>query len=101
MFGFFWKKTTSDAALTAAVLTIPLSGLLKVIFPLFPFIDRMGIVFLILSILIVIISLIQGKGKDHPKGIEITKDLFKTSTAFKIGAILISGIIAALYITFW
>jgi SSS family solute:Na+ symporter len=101
MFGFFWKKTTSDAALTAAVLTIPLSALLKVIFPLLPFIDRMGIVFLILSALIIVISLVQGKGEDHPNGIEITKDLFRTSTAFKIGAILISGIIAALYITFW
>ncbi len=101
MFGFFWKKTTSNAALTAAVMTIPLSALLKVLFPLLPFIDRMGIVFLILSALIVIISLVQGKGEDHPNGIEITKDLFKTSTAFKIGAIIISGIIAALYITFW
>lgn len=101
MFGFFWKKTTSNAALTAAILTIPLSALLKVIFPLLPFIDRMGIVFLILSALIIVISLVQGKGEDHPNGIEITKDLFKTSMAFKIGAILISGIIAALYITFW
>lgn len=101
MFGFFWKKTTSNAALTAAILTIPLSALLKFMFPLLPFIDRMGIVFLILSALIIVISLVQGKGEDHPNGIEITKDLFKTSTAFKIGAILISGIIAALYITFW
>jgi len=101
MFGFFWKKTTSNAALAAAVLTIPLSALLKFMFPLLPFIDRMGIVFLILSALIIIISLVQGKGEDHPNGIEITKDLFRTSTAFKIGAILISGIIAALYITFW
>ncbi|MEX2591360.1 MAG: sodium/sugar symporter [Anditalea sp.] len=101
MFGFFWKKTTSDAALVAAALTIPLSGILKFLFPLFPFIDRMGIVFLILSFVIIGISLMQGKGKDHPKGIEITKDLFRTSTSFKIGAIIISGIIAALYITFW
>jgi len=101
MFGFFWKKTTSNAALTAAILTIPLSALLKFMFPLLPFIDRMGIVFLILSALIIVISLVQGKGEDHPNGIEITKDLFRTSTAFKIGAILISGIIAALYITFW
>lgn len=101
MFGFFWKKTTSGAALAAAALTIPLSGILKVMFPLLPFIDRMGIVFLLLSLVIVVVSLIQGKGKDHPNGIEITKGLFKTSTKFKIGAILISGIIAALYITFW
>jgi SSS family solute:Na+ symporter len=101
MFGFFWTKTTSDAALTAAALTIPLSGIIKFMFPLFPFIDRMGIVFLILSVVIVAISLMQGKGKDHPNGIEITKNLFQTSTSFKIGAIIISGIIAALYITFW
>src|SRR5690606_27588720 len=66
MFGFFWKKTTSNAALTAAIFTIPLSALLKVVFLLLPFIDRMGIVFLIVSELIIVIRLVQGKGKDHP-----------------------------------
>ncbi|WP_339922145.1 sodium/sugar symporter [uncultured Cyclobacterium sp.] len=101
VFGFFWKKTTSNAALTAAALTIPLSAAFKFLMPALPFIDRMGLVFLILSGLIVAISLFEGKGKDHPKGIEISKDLFGTSTQFKIGAILISGIIAALYIVFW
>ncbi|MBR9774299.1 MAG: sodium/solute symporter [Cytophagales bacterium] len=101
VFGFFWKKTTSNAALTAAALTIPLSAAFKFLTPNLPFIDRMGLVFLIISGLIIAISLVEGKGKDHPKGIEISKDLFKTSTQFKIGAILISGIIAALYIVFW
>ncbi len=101
IFGFFWKKTTSNAALTAAALTIPLSTAFKFLTPSLPFIDRMGVVFLIISALIIGISLFEGKGKDHPKGIEITKDLFVTSTKFKIGAILISGIIAALYIVFW
>jgi SSS family solute:Na+ symporter len=45
--------------------------------------------------------LYEGKGKDHPNSIEITKELFRTSTTFKIGAIIISGITAALYIIFW
>lgn len=101
IFGFFWKKTTSNAALTAAALTIPLSTAFKFLTPGLPFIDRMGVVFLIISALIIGISLYEGRGKDHPKGIEISKDLFVTSTKFKIGAILISGIIAALYIVFW
>jgi len=101
MFGFFWKKTTSNAALTAAALTIPLSVLFKFIMPGLPFIDRMGVVFLIISAVIIAVSLFEGKGKDHPKGIEITPELFKTSTKFKIGAIIIMGIIAALYIRFW
>jgi SSS family solute:Na+ symporter len=100
-FGVFWKKTTSNAALAAAVVSIPLSVILKEFFPLLPFIDRMGIVFLILSAIMISISLIEGKGKDHPKAIIITKELFSTSTAFKIGALIIAGITAALYIVFW
>lgn len=100
-FGVFWKKTTSNAALTAAALSIPLSFVLKVGLPNLPFIDRMGVVFLILAALMIIISLVEGKGKDHPNSIEINKELFKTSTTFKIGAVLIAGITAALYIVFW
>jgi SSS family solute:Na+ symporter len=100
-FGVFWKKTTSNAALVGAALSIPLSIVLKLAFPELPFIDRMGVVFLILAFLMITISLVEGKGKDHPNSIEITPDLFKTSTAFKIGAFIITGIIAALYIVFW
>jgi len=75
--------------------------LFKFVTPGLPFIDRMGVVFLIISAVIIAVSLFEGKGKDHPKGIEITPDLFKTSTKFKIGAIIIMGILAALYIRFW
>ncbi|MDX5340449.1 MAG: sodium/sugar symporter [Cyclobacteriaceae bacterium] len=100
-FGVFWKKTTSNAALVGASLSIPLSVVLKIVFPTLPFLDRMGVVFLVLSALMIIISLIEGKGKDHPNSIEVNKELFKTSTEFKIGAILIAGIIAALYTVFW
>ncbi|EKB48136.1 sodium/sugar symporter [Cecembia lonarensis] len=100
-FGVFWKKTTSNAALTAAVLTIPLSTVLKFGMPNLPFIDRMGVVFLVIAALIVAISLYEGKGKDHPNSIEVNKELFKTSMTFKIGAIVIAAIIAVLYIIFW
>jgi len=100
-FGVFWKKTTSNAALIGAALSIPLSVVLKIVFPLLPFLDRMGVVFLVLAGLMIVISLVEGKGKDHPNSIDISSDLFKTSTAFKIGALIISGITAALYIVFW
>lgn len=100
-FGVFWKKTTSNAALVGAALSIPLSVVLKIAFPDLPFIDRMGVVFLILAVLMIAISLYEGKGKDSPNSIEINKELFKTSASFKIGALLIAGITAALYIIFW
>lgn len=100
-FGVFWKKTTSNAALVGAALSIPLSVVLKIVFPVLPFLDRMGVVFLVLAALMITISLVEGKGKDHPKSIDINADLFSTSTGFKIGAILIAGIIAGLYTIFW
>lgn len=100
-FGVFWKKTTSNAALIGAGLSIPLSVVLKWGFPLLPFLDRMGVVFLVIAGMMILISLVEGKGKDHPNSIEVSADLFKTSTAFKIGAFIITGITAALYIVFW
>ncbi|MEM1137095.1 MAG: sodium/sugar symporter [Bacteroidota bacterium] len=100
IFGFFWKKTTSTAALWAAILTIPLSALFKFITPGLPFIDRMGVVFLIIEAIMIVISLAYN-GKDNPQGIVINAVLFKTSPKFNIGALLICGIIAALYAIFW
>ncbi|MFP4089665.1 MAG: sodium/sugar symporter [Cyclobacteriaceae bacterium] len=101
VFGVFWRKTTSNAALAAAILTIPLSTILKFAAPDLPFINRMGIVFLILAAIIIIISLIESKGKDQPSAVDLEKSLFKTSPKFNIGAILVLGILAALYIIYW
>lgn len=101
LLGVFWKKTTSNAALVGAALSIPLSVVLKVYWPDLPFLDRMGVVFLTLVGLMVIVSLIEGKGKDHPKSIAIEKSLFTTSPGFKIGAFFIMVITTALYILFW
>ena len=99
--GFFWKRTTSPAALLAAVLTIPLSTFLKFQFPEIPFIDRMGIVFLILVALMVIVTLMDPKSKTNPKGLEIDRSMFKTSPTFAVGSILIIGILTGLYTIFW
>lgn len=101
VFGVFWKKTTPNAALWAAILTIPLSTFFKFVAPDIPFIDRMGLVFLILAALIIVISLLESKGKDSPRAIDIDKSLFKTSPKFNVGAVVICGILAALYIIYW
>ena len=100
VFGVFWKKTTPGAALTAALLTIPLSAALAYFFPDLPFLDRMGIVFLILAVQMIVMSLVQS-GKDQPNSIDLTPGLFKTSPAFNVGALVTLGILAALYIIYW
>ena len=100
VFGVFWRKTTPNAALTAAILTIPLSAALAFLFPDLPFIDRMGVVFLILAAQMIIMSLAQS-GKDQSNSIQLSPSLFKTSPAFNVGALVIIGILAALYIVYW
>ncbi|MGE7776972.1 sodium/sugar symporter [Chitinophaga sp. NPDC101104] len=99
--GFFWKRTTSAAALVGAALAIPLSVALMLIFPGLPFINRMGWVFVIIVALMVIISLMDPKSKDNPKALQIDTGMFKLAPGFAVGAIIICGILTALYTIFW
>ena len=108
LLGFFWRRTTSAAALTAALLTIPLSTLLKYlpywtngVFPDYPFLDRMTIVFVILLFLMLVISLFDRKSKTQPVMIEIDTRMFRVTPGFAVGSVLILGILTALYTAFW
>ncbi len=99
-FGLFWKRITANAALWVAILTIPLSFAFKMFWSGLPFLDRMGVVFLVLVAIAIIISFIESK-TDDPKGITLHKGLFHTGTPFNIGAIILCAIVSALYIIFW
>lgn len=101
LLGLFWKKATANGALWAAILTIPLSAFFKFAFPALPFLDRMGLIFLILCGVIITISLYELRGKNDPKGINYSKSMFYTDTPFNIGSIGVCGILAVLYIVFW
>jgi SSS family solute:Na+ symporter len=100
IFGLFWKKATANSALWAALLTIPLSLGIKAFIPGMPFLNRMGVVFLILSAIVIGITLIESKG-DDAKAIKVEKGLFHTDNIFNIGAIGIFAILAVIYIRFW
>lgn len=64
IFGLFWKKATANGAFYVALLTLPLSFGLRVAFPtdVLPFIDRMGLVFLLLAIVMMVGSMLDHKG---------------------------------------
>ena len=99
-FGMFWKRATANAALITALLTIPLSALFKFWLPEIPFLNRMGIVFIVLSVMMISISLITKK--DQVKSnIIVEVPTYNLSRAFIIGSIIICGILVALYSAFW
>ncbi|MDN5205062.1 sodium/sugar symporter [Fulvivirgaceae bacterium BMA10] len=73
--GIFWKRTTANAALVAAIVAIPLSvGFGKI--EGLPFIDRMGIVFCALIFVMIIVSKFD-RNKDYSKGIQLSKKWIK------------------------
>lgn len=100
LFGLFWKKATPNAALWAAGLSIPLSFGFMTLLPGVPFLNRMAYVFLILSAVMIIISVAEGK-TDHPKAVKFERGLFHTPTSFKIWSFILTAIVAALYVVFW
>lgn len=101
LLGFFWKRATANAALAAAIATIPTGLILERVITDMPFMNRMGFVFLTLVAIMVIVSLFDKKGQKNNKTIEMEVSMFRTSPAFTIGMVLVLGIIAALYIMFW
>lgn len=122
LLGFFWKKTTSNAALFATIGGFILSVLFKVspnyinlefLYPLgfavpnaegiyeIPFIDRMGFVFLICVIVMYFISIYENRKGLIPNGLEVDKTMFRTSNSFAVGAMIVIGIIVALYSVYW
>src|SRR5688572_12155672 len=101
LMGFFWKRSNSNGALAATIVSIPLSVIFKYYVPSIPFMNRMGIVFLICVALIVLFGLLDPKSKDNPKALEVDSSMFKLSPGYLIGVIIVSAILAALYIVYW
>ncbi|OBX27016.1 SSS family solute:Na+ symporter [Gelidibacter algens] len=108
--GLFWKKTTNKAAIVGALVSIPIAMYFKVapkgwstsyIFVDVPFMDQMGYTAILTMIVIALVSYFQHNGADDEKGIDITKDLFKTSPLFNIGAFSVMLILVVLYSVFW
>ena len=105
LFGMFWKKATSKAAMAVVLASIPLSILFKFWFAddagnsTMAFIDRMGLSFVILSLMMIVISLMDRKDRDET-AFNLPQGLFNTSIGFNIASLLICGILAAIYLIF-
>ncbi|MFY7912647.1 MAG: sodium:solute symporter family transporter [Emticicia sp.] len=102
--GFFWKKTNSAGAFFAIVggfliaLAMHNNWLPGTDWSAIPFLDRMGWVFVICVVVMFILSLVL---PDEKKGLEIDATMFKTTTGFAVGAVIVIITIISLYTYFW
>lgn len=98
--GLFWKKATATSALFAAIATIPLSAAMKFLTPNLPFIDRMGVAFVVLVVMMFAISLLWPSQDGH-ETFTAQGETEKAGVDYKIGSVVVCGILGALYAMFW
>ena len=100
LLGMFWKKTTSSGALAAAIGSAVLSFAFKMFWPELPFIDRVGLVFLLCVAIAVSFSVFAGN-RNQDGAVSLRDIQFATTHGFNFSAMLVALILAALYATWW
>jgi solute:Na+ symporter, SSS family len=121
LLGFFWKRTTSLAAIVGIVGGFLLSILFNNYLPQLagndtwmytaysaaegkfeiPFLVTMGWVFFIVVAMMAVISLADRSGKDNPKAIQYNSSMFKVSPGMTAMILIILAVLGAIYVRFW
>jgi SSS family solute:Na+ symporter len=120
LLGFFWKKATAPAAMFATVGGLVFSIILKFLPQMMdlhflapfgfaidngsgvyeiPFLDRMFIVFWIVTIGMVLISLLGNTRA--VRALHVDTKLFRVDGAFALGSAVVCVVVAAIYGTLW
>jgi len=100
LLAIFWKKTTANGALAAAIGSAVFSLACYLYWPSLPFIDRVGLAFILCVIVGMLVSLMQGAG-DHPDAIEYDEVDTSTSSGFNWASVVIILMLTGLYATWW
>ncbi len=100
LLAFFWKRTTANGALVAAIGSAVFSVACKLYWPGLPFMDRVGLAFILCMILGMLVSQLEGKG-DHPNAIDYASVDTSTSTGFNWATLVIILMLTGIYATWW
>ncbi|WOI54569.1 sodium/sugar symporter [Parvularcula sp. LCG005] len=98
--GMFWKRATEIGALAAVIGSVLLSLFWPKLFPGMPFMDRVGIVFLIAMAIGVVVSYLQ-KPQSEEKVVDLRGISFRTGPIFNFASIAIIVILCGLYGIWW
>jgi SSS family solute:Na+ symporter len=121
LLGFFWKKTTSRAAISGIMVGVVLSILFDKFLPSMlgnetilytayptssgsfeiPYLIQMGWVFFFTTLLIIVISLLDVKGQTHASDLQEDNTKYQLSKASIAMIVLVLGFVIAMYIRFW
>ncbi|MGN7832453.1 sodium/sugar symporter [Pseudoxanthomonas sp. 22568] len=100
LLGLFWKRANEAGALAAAIGSFLLSLALKLVWPELPFMDRIGLVFLLALVLAVGVALATRASGDRDR-IRTADVSYATAPSFNVASLAVVAILVALYAVFW
>jgi SSS family solute:Na+ symporter len=100
LLGMFWKKATALSALVAALASAVLSLGFKLLLPEIPFMDRVGLVFLLCLLLAVVTVTLQKAGAQQ-NAVALEGMDFSTARNFNLSGFSVALILVGLYATWW
>ena len=100
LLAIFWKRTTANGALGAALASALLSLAFKLLWPALPFLDRVGLAFVLCVALGMAISRLEA-ADEQPGAIEFSEVDCSTSTGFNAASAAVALMLIALYATWW
>jgi SSS family solute:Na+ symporter len=100
LLGFFWKRATAHSALAAAIASAVLSLLFKLLWPALPFMDRIGLVFVLCVAIAVCVTLLENSD-EQTNAIDLKEVEYNTSRGFNLSALAITLILIGFYTTWW
>jgi SSS family solute:Na+ symporter len=100
LLGMFWERCTVAGAMAAAIASAALSLVLRVGWPSLPFMDRVGLVFLLCLGIAIGLSLLQ-KRRAPALRVELKQIDYSTDTGFNLAALAVTVILIGIYWTWW
>jgi SSS family solute:Na+ symporter len=100
LLGMFWERTTATGAMVAAIGSFLLSLALRIWWPELPFMNRVGLVFLLCTAVAVVLSLME-KPSQAALRVDLRNIDYSTSAGFNVAALTIVGVLVALYAVWW
>lgn len=101
LLGLFSKHINSNGALAAAVVSVVSSLLLKMLWPSLPFMDRIGLAFVICLLVAFAVSLATANQSNKQPQLVTGASLFVTTKQYNYAAVGVTLIVAALYVVWW
>ena len=101
LLGMFWKYATTMGALVSALGSIVFSVALKFGWPELPFMDRIGLFFLLCLGGMMLVSYHGGGRKPSPDAVDLDGIDFSTSGGYRLATLCCALILTGLYVTWW